>query len=375
MMSAHSIKYFLLMSIENIISKSIKDNNNPIGFDVFMDLALYHQEFGYYRSNKTIFGHRGDFITSPEVSDLFGFSLAKQCKQILNGGNILEFGAGSGILAAQILFELGRMESLPKKYFIIELSSQLRQTQKETIKKVLPEVFDRIEWLTKLPKNFKGVVIANEVLDAFPVKRITFSKGSFYELGVGFKGGDLNWERMQEPLTHLNISNSIDFQEGYTTEINIQSGAWIKSLYDLMIEGTVLLIDYGMTEADYFHPQRNQGTLKCFSNHKSSDNPFIHIGKQDITASVNFSNIASIAKEIGFDISGYTTQSMFLISLGIDNYLKNEENEEKKVKIAQEIKQLVLPGTMGEVFKVMALSKKQSVKLKGFKELDLTNRL
>ena len=375
MMDAHSIKYFLLMSLENIISKSIKDNNNPIGFDVFMDLALYHQEFGYYRSNKTIFGHRGDFITSPEVSDLFGFSLAKQCKQVLNGGNILEFGAGSGILAAQILFELGRMESLPKKYFIIELSSQLRQTQKETIKKVLPEVFDRIEWLTKLPKNFKGVVIANEVLDAFPVKRITFSKGSFYELGVGFKGGDFNWERMQEPLTHLNIPDSIDFQEGYTTEINIQSGAWIKSLYDLMIDGTVLLIDYGMTEAEYFHPQRNQGTLKCFSNHKSSDNPFIHIGKQDITASVNFSNIASIAKEIGFDISGYTTQSMFLISLGIDNYLKNEENEEKKVKIAQEIKQLVLPGTMGEVFKVMALSKKQSVKLKGFKELDLTNRL
>ena len=375
MMDAHSIKYFLLMSIENIISKSIKDNNNPIGFDVFMDLALYHQEFGYYRSNKTIFGHRGDFITSPEVSDLFGFSLAKQCKQILNGGNILEFGAGSGILATQILFKLGRMESLPKKYFIIELSSQLRQTQKETIKKVLPEVFDRIEWLTKLPKNFKGLVIANEVLDAFPVKRITFSKGSFYELGVGFKGGDFNWERMQEPLTHLNIPDSIDFQEGYTTEINIQSGAWIKSLYDLMIDGTVILIDYGMTEAEYFHPQRNQGTLKCFSNHKSSDNPFTHIGKQDITASVNFSNIASIAMESGFNVSGYTTQSMFLISLGIDNYLKNQENEEKKVKIAQEIKQLVLPGTMGEVFKVMALSKKQSVKLKGFKELNLSNRL
>ena len=375
MMSAHSIKYFLLMSLENIISKSIKDNNNPIGFDVFMDLALYHQEFGYYRSNKTIFGHRGDFITSPEVSDLFGFSLAKQCKQILNGGNILEFGAGSGILAVQILFELGRMESLPKKYFIIELSSQLRQTQKETIKKVLPEVFDRIEWLTKLPKNFRGVVIANEVLDAFPVKRIIFSKGSFYELGVGFKGGGFNWERMQEPLTHLNIPDSIDFQEGYTTEINIQSGAWIKSLYDLMIDGTVLLIDYGMTDAEYFHPQRVEGTLKCFSNHKSSENPFIHIGKQDITASVNFSNIASIAKESGFKVSGYTTQSMFLISLGIDNYLKNEENEEKKVKIAQEIKQLVLPGTMGEVFKVMALSKKQSVKLEGFKELDLTNRL
>ena len=375
MMSSHSIKYFLLMSLDNIISKSIKENNNPIGFDVFMNLALYHQEFGYYRSNKTIFGHRGDFITSPEVSDLFGFSLAKQCKQVLNGGDILEFGAGSGILAAQILFELGRMESLPKKYFIIELSSQLRQIQKETIKKILPEIFNRIEWLTELPKNFKGLVIANEVLDAFPVKRITFTKGNFYELGVDFKEGNFKWKRMQEPLINLNIPDSINFQEGYTTEINIQSGAWIKSLYDLMTDGIVLLIDYGMTEAEYFHPQRSQGTLKCFSKHKSNDNPFTHIGKQDITASVNFSTIASIAKECGFEISGYTTQSMFLISLGIDNYLKNEENEEKKVKIAQEIKQLVLPGSMGEVFKVLALSKKESVKLEGFKELNIANRL
>ena len=375
MMSSHSIKYFLLMSLDNIISKSIKDNNNPIGFDVFMNLALYHQEFGYYRSNKTIFGHRGDFITSPEVSDLFGFSLAKQCKQVLNGGDILEFGAGSGILASQILFELGRMKSLPKKYFIIELSSQLRQTQKETIKKILPEIFDRIEWLTELPKTFKGVVIANEVLDAFPVKRIIFTKGNFYELGVDFKEGDFKWERMQEPLINLNIPDSKDFQEGYTSEINIQSGAWIKSLYDLMTDGIVLLIDYGMTEAEYFHPQRSHGTLKCFSKHKSNNNPFTQIGKQDITSSVNFSSIASIAKECGFEISGYTTQSMFLISLGIDNYLKNEENEEKRLKIAQEIKQLVLPGTMGEVFKVMALSKKESVKLEGFKELNLADRL
>ena len=375
MMDAHSIKYFLLMSLENIISKSIKDNNNPIGFDVFMNLALYHQEFGYYRSNKTIFGHRGDFITSPEVSDLFGFSLAKQCKQILNGENILEFGAGSGILAAQILFELGRMEFLPKKYFIIELSSQLRQIQKETIKKVLPEVFDRIEWLNELPKNFKGVVIANEVLDAFPVKRITFSKGSFYELGVCFKGGNFNWERMQEPLTHLNIPDSIDFQEGYTTEINIQSGAWIKSLYDLMLDGTVILIDYGMTEAEYFHPQRNEGTLRCFYKHKASDNPFCNIGMQDITTSVNFSDIADSAINEGFKISGYCTQAMFLISLGIESYLSEEKDNERRIKLAQQVKQLILPGTMGEVFKVLALSKKQTVKLDGFKEQNLTSRL
>ena len=363
------------MSLENIIAKSIKENNNPIGFDVFMNQALYHQEFGYYRSNKTIFGHKGDFITSPEVSDLFGFCLARQCKQVLDGGDILEFGAGSGILAAQILFELGRLKSLPKKYFIIELSAKLRFTQKETIKKILPELLDRVEWLTELPKEFKGVVIANEVLDAFPVKRISFSNGNFYEMGVDFIDGKFKWVKLNEPLINSIIPSSEDFQEGYTTEISLQSGAWIKSIYGLLTEGTVLLIDYGMTGPEYFHPQRSQGTLKCFSKHKSNDDPFIDIGKQDITASVNFSNVASSAKDCGFEISGYTTQSMFLISMGIDDYLKNEENEEKRAKIAQEIKQLVLPGAMGEVFKVLALGKKQSLKLEGFKELDLTNRL
>jgi SAM-dependent MidA family methyltransferase len=150
-------KIFLLMSLDNIISKSIKDNNNPIGFDVFMNLALYHPEFGYYRSDKTIFGHKGDFITSPEVSDLFGFSLAKQCKQALHGRDILEFGAGTGILAAQILFELGRLKSLPKRYFIIELSAQLRQNQKETIKKILPELWIELCGLLNFQKDLKAL--------------------------------------------------------------------------------------------------------------------------------------------------------------------------------------------------------------------------
>ena len=183
------------MSLRDIISKTIKDNDKPIGFDEFMNLALYHSEFGYYRSNKTLFGRHGDFITAPETSDLFGYTLAKQCKQVLNNGDILEFGAGSGVLAAQILFELGRLDSLPGKYYIIELSAQLKNKQMKTIKKVLPEIFNRVEWLTELPKDFKGVVIANEVLDAIPAKRITYSKGYFVELGVGFQNDNFQWEK------------------------------------------------------------------------------------------------------------------------------------------------------------------------------------
>ena len=363
------------MNLQDIISKTIKDNNKPIGFDVFMNLALYHSEFGYYRSNKTLFGRYGDFITAPETSDLFGYTLARQCKQVLDSGDILEFGAGSGVLAAQILFELGRLSSLPGKYYIIELSAQLKNKQMQNIKKVLPEIFNRVEWLTELPKDFKGVVIANEVLDAIPAKRITFSEGCFVELGVDFQNENFQWKKFTQPYVSTGASLPDLIEEGYTTEINVQSIAWIKSLYDFISEGTVLLIDYGMDKSEYFHSQRNDGTLKCFFNHESSDDPFCNIGYQDITTSVNFSDIAESAVDAGFEISGYCTQAMFLISLGIEKYLLDEKDNEIRIKLAQEVKQLVLPGAMGEVFKVMALSKKQSVKLDGFKEQDLTNKL
>ena len=363
------------MSLENIISKTIKDNNNPIGFDIFMNLALYHHQFGYYRSHKTIFGHKGDFITAPETSDLFGFCVARQCKQVLNQGNILEFGAGSGILAAQILFELGKQNSLPEKYSIIELSAQLKKIQQETLKRTLPEIYDRVEWLTELPTNFKGVVIANEVLDAFPVKRVTLSNNHFYELGVDFKDNCFKWKRFEYPYLESVVPDGDDLPEGYTTEISLQSDGWIKSLYNLMSEGVVLLIDYGMNQSEYFHPQRSDGTVKCFHKHKSNNNPFIHIGDQDITASVNFTDIAKSSIDAGFKVDGYSTQSMFLISLGIENFLVEEKDEKNQIKLAQEIKQLVMPEAMGEVFKVMALTKKQSVKLDGFTEQNLTERL
>ena len=363
------------MNLKDIISKTIKDGEKPIGFDVFMSLALYHSKYGYYRSNKIIFGRHGDFITSPETSDLFGYTLAKQCKKILNNGDILEFGAGSGVLAAQVLFELGRLDSLPNKYYIIELSSQLKNRQMETIKNVLPEILNRVEWLTEFPKNFKGVILANEVLDAMPAKRITFSKGCFVELGVSFRDGNFLWEKFSNPFDASLVTLPDISQEGFTTEINIQSNAWVKSLYEQISEGTILLIDYGMNRSDYYHPQRSDGTLKCFFNHQASNDPFCNVGEQDITTSVNFSDIAESAVEVGFQVAGYCTQSMFLISLGIEKYLSSEKNSNTRIKLAQEVKQLVMPGAMGEVFKVMALSKKQPLKLDGFNEQNLINKL
>ena len=369
-------KIILHMKLEDIISQSIHENGNPIGFDVFMNFALYSPGLGYYHSSANIFGHQGDFITAPETSDLFGYSVAKQCAQIINGsGDVLEFGAGSGVLATQVLFELGRLKSLPKKYYIMELSGQLKQQQKQTILSILPELIDRVEWLTEFPIGFSGVVIANEVLDAIPAKRLIFSGGRFVELGVDFVDGKFQWKPLDEPYSNSLTSLPTTCDEGYTTEVNLQALAWIDSLYNVMTEGTVLLIDYGMDRREYHHPQRKDGTLRCYYRHKASNNPFDNIGKQDITTSVNFSDVAERSVEVGFELSGYCTQAMFLLSLGIENFLLEEEDDAKRNALAQQIKQLLLPSAMGETFKVLALSKKQTVKLDGFREQNLLNKL
>ena len=363
------------MKLEDIISQSIHENGQPIGFDEFMNLALYCPGLGYYRSGANIFGHQGDFITAPETSDLFGYSVARQCAQIISGGDVLEFGAGTGVLAVQVLFQLDRLKSLPKKYYIMELSGQLKQQQKQTILSALPKLINRVEWLTELPAGFSGVVIANEVLDAIPAKRLIFSDGRFVEFCVDFIDGNFQWKPLDESYSNSLTSLPTNRVEGYITEVNLQALAWIDSLYSSMINGTVLLIDYGMDRNEYHHPQRKDGTLRCYYQHKAGDNPFDNIGKQDITTSVNFSDVAERAVEVGFELSGYCTQGMFLISLGIENFLLQEENDTKRNTLAQQIKQLILPNAMGETFKVLALSKKQSVKLDGFREQNLLNKL
>ena len=257
----------------------------------------------------------------------------------------------------------------------MELSGQLKQQQKQTILSVLPELIDRVELLTELPIGFSGVVIANEVLDAMPAKRLIFSGGRFVELGVDFIDGNFQWKPLDKPYSNSLTSLPAMRDEGYTTEVNLQALAWIGSLYSALTEGTVLLIDYGMDRNEYHHPQRKDGTLRCHYRHKASDNPFDKIGKQDITTSVNFSDVAERAVEVGFELSGYCTQAMFLISLGIENFLLQEEDDAKRNALAQQIKQLLLPSAMGETFKVLALSKKQTVKLDGFREQNLLNKL
>lgn len=364
------------MNLNDIIKNTIIQNQSPIGFDEFMNLALYYPQLGYYRSGSEKFGEKGDFITAPETSDLFGFCLARQCVQVFqDNDSILEFGAGSGVLAAQILFELARLNNLPKYYYILELSAELKHRQKQTIAKTLPELLDRVVWLDKLPENFKGVVIANEVLDAMPAKRIIQKNDNFHELCVGVDNDQFSWQTSESVFKHESAKLPKDRGEGYTTEVNLQAMAWVKLLYDALDSAVVLLIDYGMHRDEYFHPQRIDGTLRCYYQHKASDDPFVNIGDQDITTSVNFSDIADHANAAGFKISGYATQALFLIALGIDEYLLAEKDEDKRITLAQQVKQLVLPSAMGESFKILALSKSREVKLTGFKEQDLSHKL
>lgn len=363
------------MQIEDIIKNTIIQKAEPIGFDEFMNLALYYPAKGYYTGGAQKFGEQGDFITAPETSDLFGFCLARQCAQILEEeDDLLEFGAGSGILATQILFELGRLGKLPRRYYILELSGELQQRQKDTLNKVLPELTDIVVWLNCLPEHFSGVVIANEVLDAMPAKRLINQDDDFKELGVGCQDDKLVWQTLKT-YSNDKIPVPIGVEQGYTTEVNERAMAWISSLNEFMDRGVVLLIDYGMGRDEYFHPQRGEGTLQCHYQHKASDNPFEYIGEQDITTSVNFSDIADQAKSSGFAIAGYATQAMFLISLGIDEYLLAEKDDKNRANLAQQVKLLVLPSAMGESFKVLALSKNTQVKLNGFKEQDLTHKL
>jgi SAM-dependent MidA family methyltransferase len=350
--------------VQDLIKQHIIQNKAPIGFDTFMELALYHPKGGYYRSNKPIFGTEGDFITAPETSVLFGWTLAKHCLEVFQHteNNILEFGAGSGVLASQIIEKLPELET----YFILELSGHLKQIQLETIKEKCPESLDKVVWLTALPTNFKGIVIANEVLDAIPTKRFEFSDKT-YELKVN---ENLEWQKViSEQKPPVKISNS-----PYQTEINFMIKPWLKSIVDSCEKAHILLIDYGYAQSEYYHPQRTTGTFRCYHKHQVSENPFINIGKQDITSSVDFTALTNYGLDLDLELAGWTTQAHFLISLEIEAWTTHIKDEFKKMSLIQEMKQLLLPSAMGETFKVIGFNKGLSCKYSGF-QFDLSHKL
>jgi len=368
------------------IRKIMRLAGGRIPFDQFMELALYAPGLGYYVAGSRKFGEAGDFITSPEVSPLFAQCLSRQVKEVLNqldGGEILEFGAGSGILAADMLAELRKLGSLPGRYLIMEVSPELRERQRETLQARVPDLLQRIVWLDHLPTAFKGLVLANELLDAMPVSRFRNTREGMEECFVecddtGFK------EVFSQPQTtgFVVAVTRVDttcggLAEGYVSEINLRQGAWLKSLSGMLGQGAVLLIDYGYPRSEYYHPQRSTGTLMCHYRHRAHPDPFRWIGLQDITSHVDFTAVAQVAVEAGLGLAGYTTQAHFLMASGLDELLVGSDPNDAATHMAlvQGVKHLTLPSEMGERFKVLGLVKGISEDLSGFKLRDMRHRL
>jgi len=367
-----------------VIKQVIKEAGGWIGFEHYMQLALYYPGLGYYSGGAQKFGEQGDFITSPEVSPLFAQTLAKPISTLIETipeVKIIEFGAGSGKLAAELLRALQKKASLPEKYFIIELSAELQQRQRDTIYQIAPELLTRVQWLTKLPESrLNAIVIANEVLDAMPVKRFRLTNNNIEELGVEIKDKKLELsyrEADEELVKKIDILDINRDDVLYSSELNMNINPWIKSLAHCIEKGAVYLIDYGYPRSEYYTEERHMGSFLGYYRHRSIDAPLWYPGLQDLTAFVDFTEIAEAAIENGFDVDGFTSQGNFLINSGLAEIVENTStnSEVQRLQMVQQMKTLSLPGEMGERFKVIGLSKGLEENVPGFELRDFRYRL
>jgi len=375
-----------------LIRDEILRNQGKLGFNRFMELALYEPGLGYYSAGAYKFGEPGDFVTAPEISPLFSRCVARQCCQvlgILGQGDILEVGAGSGAMACDILIELDQLGVLPEHYFILDISADLRKRQHTLIQQRIPHLMNHIHWLDQLPEEgFKGVVLANEVLDAMPVHRVQISKDKEQEFFIKTINDSFEWcldelsdEQLLQRIIIIRQKLGQDINNiGYSTEINLAAESWIRSIADIMSRGLVLIIDYGFPGREYYHPERRDGTLMCHYHHQAHDNPLVLIGLQDITSHIDFTAIAEAGHNTGLAVSGYTNQSHFLLSCGLMELANitldaSGELSLAKIKQAQEIKKLTLPHEMGELFKVLALTRGIDAPMLGFVLKDDRGRL
>jgi len=379
--------------LTEFIRSDIATQGGWISFARYMELALYAPGLGYYTAGAHKFGEAGDFITAPELSPLFGRTLARQVAEIMarSAPLIMELGAGSGKLAADMLDELERNGNLPDSYAILEVSADLRARQQTLLLERLPHLFDRVHWLDELPERFSGAIIANEVLDALPVHLVHWRDSALTERGVtvgdnGFGANGFFWqERGITDAALLEAAQKINVPDGYISEICLTARGLINSLANCLEQGVLLFIDYGFGAREYYHPQRNSGTLMCHYRHHAHDDPFFLPGLQDITAHVNFTDIAECGIDAGLQLMGYTNQAFFLINCGIAELMQgaSPENLRDYLPLSAQLQKLTSPAEMGELFKVIALGKESSINsaeskataLSGFTIGDLTRSL
>lgn len=363
-----------------LIRQDIASQGGWISFARYMELALYAPGLGYYTAGAHKFGEAGDFVTAPELSPLFGCTLARQVAEIMahSAPHILELGAGSGKLVADMLGELERLGSLPESYSILEVSADLRARQQVLLGERLPHLKNRVHWLDALPGRFSGAITANEVLDALPVHLVHWRDSMLAERGVSISDECFIWqERAISDAALLNAAQQIVVPDDYVSEICLAARGLINSLANCLEQGAILFIDYGFGAREFYHPQRNTGTLMCHYRHRAHDDPFFLPGLQDITAHVNFTDIAECGIDAGLELLGYTSQAFFLINCGITGLMQDTspENLRDYLPLSAQLQKLTSPAEMGELFKVIALGKKMAAPLSGFALGDLSRSL
>ena len=365
-------------ALKRLIADEIQAADGWIAFARFMELALYAPGMGYYSGGAHKFGAAGDFVTAPEITSIFGQTLATQAAQImaLSAPQIIEVGAGSGRLAVDLLLELELRGTLPERYGILDLSGELRERQRTTIVRCAPQLLDRVEWLDRLPEHFDGLVLANELLDALPVHLVLWGNdndpSAIFERGVGVENNEFVWHDRSATGRVLERAQALTAEHrlppGYLSEICLSATDWTAAWAGILGTGALLLIDYGFPRHEFYHPQRSSGTLMCHYRHRSHGEPFFLPGLQDITAHVDFTAIVEAGFDAGLDFLGYTSQAAFLLNCGLTEIMSrlSPEDTMRYLPQAQAVQKLITPAEMGELFKVIALGKGINEPLIGF---------
>ncbi|MCS0614139.1 SAM-dependent methyltransferase [Massilia kyonggiensis] len=346
-------------ALQRMIAAEIADQGGAIPFSRFMELALYAPNLGYYSGGAAKLGRDGDFTTSPEISPLFGATLARAAAAIMaqSAPNIIEFGAGTGKLAHDVLTALGELGVRVDSYTIIELSGELRARQQEALKD-----FPQVRWTHDFPVAFRGVVLANEVLDAMPVELVVRDGGRWHRQMVTVDDGRFVFTPAEPDAALMDqiarqIPDADTLQDGYLTEIHPVACGFMRSLAQMFEKGkgAAILIDYGFPAHEYYFDERTSGTLMCHYRHHAHPDPFYLPGLQDITAHVDFTTMALAAHGAGLDVLGYMSQAAFLLAAGIGELLLKTDPEDALRYLPQSkaVQKLVSPAEMGELFKVL----------------------
>jgi len=344
------------------LREEIAANQGWIAFARYMELALYEPGLGYYAGGAQKFGAAGDFVTAPELGSLFGRTLARQLKAL--DSPILEFGAGSGALAATLLSQHGF------DYRIVEISPQLQARQQARLG-------TRAHWLERLPERIRGVVIANELVDAMPVHAVAWRAQGIMERGVALSDDRLVWREKPAQGELLQEAKTLSVPVPYESEIGLVARAWMRELAARLEEGVIFIFDYGFPRSEYYHPQRTSGTLMCHHRHRAHADVFARPGEEDLTAHVDFSALAGTAVDAGLELLGYATQARFLVNCGITEVLgeANVDNALHYAPLAAEAQKLLSPAEMGELFKVLAVGRGVRAPLPGFARGDRSQTL